>query len=605
MRTALRETSRTPGREVAPADDGDARLIERTRDGDDEAYGELYRRHADAALGLARNLTRSTVTAEDLVADAFAAVLLALRNGSGPREAFRPYLLTTVRRRSWRTARRPEDPVDPTGPDAGLDLPVLDADGDDAALLVEAYRSLPERWQLVLWHTEVEGQAPAAVAPLVGLSSHATAALAHRAREGLREAFLQAHLREDAVPTSCRSTVAALGAVVRGRAGTRDQARADAHLAGCERCRRLQAELVDVNRALRSVVGPLVLGGAAAAYLGTRSGASTARAAAASGSGAGRTTGRHLAIAGTFLAASLALLVLGTDLGRRDDPAPALRDVASAAAAQRGPAVAPANDAPGVAPALAGGGVLRSVATPACAADLGVAVATTGTATGADAGAGSEATSTIVRAVLVPAGTAGLTLPDVAGVVRPVTGRLADTLRGLVADPAGDLAAPTAAPALAEGTCVRVAPSALLAGDGAWALLVAFLPAGASAVDDLQFAVLGRPLVLLGPTVRTALADARATLADELRALGNLVAVPTGADALGGTVDDVTGLAPAPSASDVLSPFTDDPSTGTSTGGTTTTNTLLPALPPVTDPLGPLVTVPPLPTVTLPPLPLP
>ena len=43
---------------------------------------------------------------------------------------------------------------------------------------------------MVLWHTEVEGQRPAEVAPLLGMSPNSVSALAYRAREGLRQAFV-------------------------------------------------------------------------------------------------------------------------------------------------------------------------------------------------------------------------------------------------------------------------------------------------------------------------------------------------------------------------------------------------------------------------------
>jgi DNA-directed RNA polymerase specialized sigma24 family protein len=43
---------------------------------------------------------------------------------------------------------------------------------------------LPERWQAVLWHTEIEGSRPAEVASLLGLTANGVAALGYRAREG-------------------------------------------------------------------------------------------------------------------------------------------------------------------------------------------------------------------------------------------------------------------------------------------------------------------------------------------------------------------------------------------------------------------------------------
>ena len=89
-------------------------------------------------------------------------------------------------------------------------------------MIARAFASLPERWQAVLWHTEIEGARPAEVASLLGLTANGVAALAHRAREGLRQAYLQMHM-SGAVRDECRPVAAKLGAYVRGglTSGTR------------------------------------------------------------------------------------------------------------------------------------------------------------------------------------------------------------------------------------------------------------------------------------------------------------------------------------------------------------------------------------------------
>ena len=110
-----------------------------------------------------------------------------------------------------------------------LRLAVEPEDHTDEGLVLRAFQELPERWQLVLWHTEIEGQPPAAVAPLLGLSPNATAALAVRAREGLRQAYLQAHLQSRPAE-SCRFSVEHLGSFVRDGLGKRDNAKVEAHL---------------------------------------------------------------------------------------------------------------------------------------------------------------------------------------------------------------------------------------------------------------------------------------------------------------------------------------------------------------------------------------
>ena len=53
----------------------------------------------------------------------------------------------------------------------------------ESGAAAKAFASLPERWQVVLWHLEVEGQKPADIAPLLGMSPNSVSALAYRARE--------------------------------------------------------------------------------------------------------------------------------------------------------------------------------------------------------------------------------------------------------------------------------------------------------------------------------------------------------------------------------------------------------------------------------------
>ena len=244
----------------------DGALIERTRGGDRAAYGELWQRHARSARTVARSY--SSLDPDDLVAESFTRIYDAILAGHGPTGAFRPYLFTTVRNTaaSWGRARHDttletlesfEDPA--TSESATLDAL-------DRSTTAQAFRSLPTRWQEVLWYTEVEDMQPAQVAPLVGMSANATAALAYRAREGLRQAWIQAHLRNAEEP-ECRWTIDRLGGYTRGRLRTRDTARLEAHLDDCARCTIVAAEAREVGSRLALVLLPLAAGvGGATAY---------------------------------------------------------------------------------------------------------------------------------------------------------------------------------------------------------------------------------------------------------------------------------------------------------------------------------------------------
>ena len=226
----------------------DAELVAAVRAGDVAAYGELFERHVGAARRLARQLVSAT-DADDLVADAFAKVLLVLRRGGGPDLAFRAYLLTALRRLHvdrLRAAARLHPTDDLTPFDPGVPFRDTAVEGYDNATAARAFASLPQRWQVVLWHTEVEGQKPAEVAPLLGLSPNSVSALAYRAREGLRQAFVSMHAQET-VDATCLWGQEHLGAYLRHGLSRRDAARVRGHLAGCRRCTAVHLELAEVN----------------------------------------------------------------------------------------------------------------------------------------------------------------------------------------------------------------------------------------------------------------------------------------------------------------------------------------------------------------------
>jgi DNA-directed RNA polymerase specialized sigma24 family protein len=96
----------------------DAVLLLHTREGDSAAFGSLYLRHVAAARVLARQLARDPAEADELVAESFARVLGILHRGAGPEAAFRPYLLSTMRRLhiDRRVAERRTEPTDDLSP---------------------------------------------------------------------------------------------------------------------------------------------------------------------------------------------------------------------------------------------------------------------------------------------------------------------------------------------------------------------------------------------------------------------------------------------------------------------------------------------------------
>ncbi|MBL1288594.1 sigma-70 family RNA polymerase sigma factor [Streptomyces sp. For3] len=383
----------------------DALLTAEIRDGGDAgATAELYRRHAPAVLLYARSCCRDPHTAEDLASEAFARTVRAVRDGKGPAEAWRPYLLAVVRHTAadWADQARRVDLTpgfgtwadsaaarrrggEPVSGETGGEEHVLRA--EDGGLVAAAFRALPERWRAVLWHSVVEEEPAAKVGTQLGLTPSGVASLTARAREGLREAYLAAHAVQGAADEECRRCGDRLAAAVRRTRPRRDPL-LDRHLERCGRCRRAAHDLTDLNQRLRTVLPVAVLLFGGPAYLEARAAATVAEAsgqATAGGGVAGAKAGLLAVGAVAVLLGGWALRPGGEEpLQERPSPAASATAALVAPRAQLSPpaspsassstspsaspsrtASTPAAPEPG-APALGAPGTLRFVSTGGC-----------------------------------------------------------------------------------------------------------------------------------------------------------------------------------------------------------------------------------------------
>lgn len=258
-----------------PEGANDQDLIRQVRAGDEKAFGRLYERHYEAALHVARRYTAGTRTsAEDLASDAFAQVLSALQRDKGPDESFRAYLYT-VMRNAMQAASTIDaksvtvddfEPIQKLNVEEAVDPAITRF---EASVVRSAFAAIPERWQSVLWYSDIEGMKPAEVGPILGLTPHGVSMLRKRAREGLRTAYVQAHVGAVAPDSACAGFASKLGAFERGTLGTRESSAIAAHIATCADCKGMHAEAKDVARGLLYIIALFFLGGSAHKFFGT------------------------------------------------------------------------------------------------------------------------------------------------------------------------------------------------------------------------------------------------------------------------------------------------------------------------------------------------
>lgn len=163
----------------------DDALAARARDGDADALGELFARHAGAVFATAYRLTTSHADADDIVQDVFVGLPEALR-------AYEPrgYFGAWIRRVGVRVAlmklrssrRRREDAID-----AAERLPLEQPSPVDRIAAQDAVLALPPALRAVFLLREVEGYSHAEIAQLLGISVGASMTRLSRAWDAVTD----------------------------------------------------------------------------------------------------------------------------------------------------------------------------------------------------------------------------------------------------------------------------------------------------------------------------------------------------------------------------------------------------------------------------------
>lgn len=176
-----------------PSSDGsdDDSLIERARQGDAAAFGELYERYLSSVYRYIAYRTARQDVAEDLTAEVFLNAWKAIERYTRRGYTFRAWLLRIAHNEvidHYRTHRKEstlseEDLQIPSfaGPDLFAELRA------DHIALARAVRRLPEQWQQLILLRFVEELSFEEIGIILGKRSGACRLMQHRALARLRE----------------------------------------------------------------------------------------------------------------------------------------------------------------------------------------------------------------------------------------------------------------------------------------------------------------------------------------------------------------------------------------------------------------------------------
>jgi RNA polymerase sigma-70 factor (ECF subfamily) len=186
------------GQEISRAerDALDAAAMARILAGDDSALAELYDRHAPFVLGVALKILRDQTEAEDVVHDAFVAIVERAEQFRPERGSVIAWLVTTVRnlsldraRRRTRRAQITEEELRHEPPDPVLDPEALSWLEHRRAAVVAALAAVPEAQRRTLEIAFFEGLSYPEIAEREGVPLGTVKSRAARALAALRAAL--------------------------------------------------------------------------------------------------------------------------------------------------------------------------------------------------------------------------------------------------------------------------------------------------------------------------------------------------------------------------------------------------------------------------------
>jgi len=175
----------------------DAALVERLKDGDTKALDDLFRRHRDAAYGIAYRLVGSREDALDVVQEAFIHVMRGIKGFRG-QSSFRTWLYRIVTHaaldyRRYRSHRRAESLDAENAPEPAAEGPTQRTPPEEAAehdlrrAIDEALANISEKNRAALVLYAMEGMSYKEVAEVLGISVGTVMSRIFNARQRLRE----------------------------------------------------------------------------------------------------------------------------------------------------------------------------------------------------------------------------------------------------------------------------------------------------------------------------------------------------------------------------------------------------------------------------------
>jgi RNA polymerase sigma-70 factor, ECF subfamily len=174
----------------------DAELVERLKNGEAKALDELFRRHRDAAFGIAYRLVGNREDAMDVVQESFIHVMRGAQAFRG-QSSFRTWLYRIVTHaaldyRRWRSLRTAEslDSETSAEPAAGpsQQTPLEEAAERDLRTAIEsALANVSEKNRAALVLFALEGMSYKEIAEVLGISVGTVMSRIFNARQRLRE----------------------------------------------------------------------------------------------------------------------------------------------------------------------------------------------------------------------------------------------------------------------------------------------------------------------------------------------------------------------------------------------------------------------------------